>query len=62
MQIQDISVTLWNINDTGPFCKVTMAEGELILEKHEAIIAVQLQHRRQHKHRLLEGTTKLMEK
>ena len=39
MQIQDISVTLWNIHDIGSFCKVTIAEDGHVPGKHEAIIA-----------------------
>ena len=63
MQIQDISVTLWNIHDIGSFYKVTMTEDGHVPGKHEAIIAGRLQLRGQpHEHSLLEGTTGLTEK
>ena len=63
MQIQDISVTLWNIHDIGSFCKVTVTDDRHISGKHEAIVAGRLQLKGQpHRNSLLEGTTKLTEK
>ena len=63
MQIQDISVSLWNIQDKGSFCKVTVAEDGRIPGKHEVIVDGRLQCKeQQQKHGLLEGTTKLTEK
>ena len=63
MQIQDISVTLWNIDVIGSFCQVNATEDQHIPGKYEAILAGQLQLRGQpHRHSLLEGTTKLTEK
>ena len=55
IQIQDISLTLCNINDIGSFCKVAIAENGPITGKREAIIAGQLQQRTTTQKQLVRG-------